>query len=170
MWLKHLPNALTGLRIAMAPYLFFLMWERDFETALWWFALAAITDALDGMAARRFNVTSRIGALLDPIADKILLSGSFAVLALAGAIPGWLAGLVLGRDILLLGGATVALQGAAARDLSPSVWGKWSTVTQMIYLLAVLAQMPSVTLARVTAVITLWSGAAYVWRFLAERK
>jgi cardiolipin synthase len=168
--LKHLPNLLTAARIVMAPYIFYLMWTNAYQTALLWFVAAAVTDALDGFFARRFQASSRLGAYFDPVADKILLSGSFLVLALAGAIPTSLAALVLGRDVLLLAGAAVALQAGVARDLTPSVWGKWSTVSQMVYLLAVLAGIPSVALATLTAAITLWSGAAYVWRFLSRAR
>ncbi len=161
----HLPNLLTLGRIAIAPYIFFLMWTAAFENALIWFGIAALTDALDGFLARRLGVSSRIGALLDPLADKILLSGSFLVLALAGAIPGWLAIVVLGRDALLLAGAAVALKARLPRDLAPSVWGKGSTVVQMLYLMAVLAGLPVGLFAYVTAAITVGSGAAYVWRY-----
>ena len=149
----------------MAPYIFYLMWTSAYRPALMWFAVAALTDLLDGFLARKFHVASRVGAYFDPVADKILLSGSFLVLALAGAIPTWLAALVLGRDAVLLAGASVALRGKAARDLSPSIWGKWSTIIQMLYLLAVLAEIPSAALALATAAITLWSGANYCWRF-----
>lgn len=154
----------------MAPYIFYLMWAHAYPTALWWFAAAAVTDALDGFLARRFDSASRVGAYLDPLADKILLSGAFLILALAGAIPAWLAVVVLGRDALLLAGAAIVLQSKAPRDLSPSVWGKWSTITQMAYLLAVLAEVPSAALAWITAGITLWSGADYVRRFFVNAR
>ena len=62
-----------------------------------WFIVIAVTDVVDGFLARRFNASSRLGAYLDPIADKVLLSGTFLVLALTGAMEGWLAVVVLGR-------------------------------------------------------------------------
>lgn len=168
--MKHLPNLLSAGRLAIAPYIFFLLWTAAFENALIWIGIAALTDALDGFLARRLGVCSRSGALLDPLADKILLSGSFLALALAGAAPGWLAAVVLGRDAVLLAGAVAALLARAPRDLAPSVLGKTSTVVQTLYVIAVLAASPVPLLAYVTAAITLWSGAAYIWRYFAPAR
>lgn len=163
--MRQLPNLLTLVRIAIAPYIFFLMWTGVYSNALIWFGLAALTDALDGFLARRLSASSRMGALLDPLADKILLSGAFLVLALAGAVPRWLAVLVLGRDALLLAGGAVVLKARLLRDLAPSVWGKASTAVQMLYLIAVLAGLAVPALAYLTAALTAWSGADYAVRF-----
>ena len=168
--LKHLPNLLTASRILMAPYIFYLMARSAYGAALVWFAAAAITDALDGFLARRLNSSSRIGAYFDPVADKILLSGSFLVLALAGAIPIWIAAVVLGRDALLVTGAAIALRSGTAMDLTPSVWGKWSTIVQIAYLATVLAEVPTSAGAWLTVAITLGSGVNYIWRFLVTAK
>ena len=150
----------------MAPYVFYLLWTASYRTALLWFAAAAVTDALDGFLARRLNSNSRLGAYLDPVADKILLSGSFVVLALTGASPWWLAAIVLGRDVLLLAGAAMALH----RDLSPSMWGKWSTVAQILYVLAVVARLPATALAWAIAGLAVISGAHYAMRLFSRNE
>jgi cardiolipin synthase len=138
--LKYIPNALSLVRAIAAPYVFYLLWTQQFNAVLICFALAAVTDALDGYTARLFQVTSRTGAYLDPIADKILLSGSFITLAVSGLIPTWVAVLVLGRDVLiLLFAAGALLLTTNRRDFPPSIWGKLSTVVQSFYILAVVA-------------------------------
>jgi len=93
---KHLPNLLTAARLALAPYLFLLMFRHQYSTIIPLFILIGVTDVVDGFLARRYGASSRLGAYLDPIADKVLLSGTFLVLALTGALEPWLAVVVLG--------------------------------------------------------------------------
>ncbi|HEV8146205.1 MAG TPA: CDP-alcohol phosphatidyltransferase family protein [Bryobacteraceae bacterium] len=137
--MKHVPNILSIARILAAPFLFVLLWRRQYERALIVMLLTGITDGLDGWIARRWSAQSRLGAILDPIADKLLLSGSFLVLALDRAIPAWLAWLVLGRDaLILLFAAAVLLFTKTRREFPPTWWGKASTVCQICFVLAVL--------------------------------
>jgi cardiolipin synthase (CMP-forming) len=131
---KHLPNLLTAARLALTPYLFFLMFRHQYRSIIPLFILVAVTDVADGFLARHFKASSRLGAYLDPLADKILLSGTFLVLALTGAIEFWLAAVVLGRDVLILATAGVLYLSSARRNFPPSVWGKFSTFVQVVYL------------------------------------
>ena len=105
MNLKHLPNAITGLRLAMAPVLLWLLWAGFYRDALWVALVAGASDAVDGLLAKRFGWQSRLGSLLDPIADKLLLGAAMAGLWLAQALPAWLVGLVLARDLVIVAGA-----------------------------------------------------------------
>jgi cardiolipin synthase len=174
---RQIPNLLSAARLALAPYIFYLLAVREYRAVLVWFGVAAITDALDGFLARRLGSHSRVGAYLDPLADKVLLSGSFLVLALNGAIPVWLAVVVLGRDALILVFAVGAmLVTKTRRSFPPSGWGKLSTIVQMVFVLAAVAYGAGWGDARVvralegmTAVLTVWSGANYAWRGLAQR-
>jgi len=109
------------------------MWRHSWVTVIVVFAIIGITDAVDGFIARRYQATSRLGAYLDPIADKVFLSGSFLVLALVGAIPAWLAIVVLGRDALILLAAGVLYLAKSRRNFPPSVWGKVSTLAQILF-------------------------------------
>jgi len=152
----------------MAPYIFYLMWNMAYDAALLWFAAAALTDFLDGFLARWLHADSPIGAYLDPVADKVLLSGSFLVLAWAGGIPVWLAVVVLGRDVLLLAGAALTLRNGSPTDLSPSIWGKWSTVAQIAYVVAVLGGWTEAPIGWVVAGLTLGSGIHYAQRLFAR--
>ena len=131
-------------------------------------AIASATDVLDGFLARRLQAGSKIGALLDPVADKVLLSGSFLTLGLKGVIPFWLMAIVLGRDLLILGFAIVALARKTRRDFPPSVWGKASTAAQIAYVLFAVGHEAAITplivatiLGWIAAALTLWSGIDY---------
>jgi cardiolipin synthase (CMP-forming) len=100
-----LPNALTLLRLLAIPVvLLLLLAERD-VAAVGVFVLAAITDFLDGVIARRWGGTSYLGAVLDPVADRLMLSSVAVVLALRGILPFWAVAILVGRDILALVGS-----------------------------------------------------------------
>jgi cardiolipin synthase len=167
----QVPNLLTAARLLAAPYILYLLWTGSFRIALVWFAIASATDVLDGHLARRFKAGSRLGALLDPIADKVLLSGSFLTLGWKSIIPISLTIFVLGRDILILCFALIALARGTRRDFPPSVWGKASTGAQIGYVLfavgheAGLAPLAIVTiLGWITFALTIWSGIDYARR------
>jgi cardiolipin synthase (CMP-forming) len=169
--LKHLPNLLTSARLLAAPYILYLLWTGGYRTALVWFAIASATDVLDGFLARRLRVVSKVGALLDPVADKVLLSGSFLTLGLKGAIPLWLMAIVLGRDFMILGFAIVALLRKTRRDFPPSVWGKASTAAQIAYVLFAVGHAAAITplivatiLSWISGTLTVWSGVDYLRR------
>jgi cardiolipin synthase len=117
------------------------MWRREYPAVLGWFLFCGITDGIDGWIARRWNAQSRLGAMLDPIGDKVLLSGSFLVLALDGAMAKWLAVLVLGRDVVILLAAAVLLLAKKKAELPPSWWGKASTVAQICYIVALVGHL-----------------------------
>jgi cardiolipin synthase len=99
--------------------------------------LAGLTDGLDGLLARSLNQKSALGAYLDPIADKLLLSSSFVVLALNQRIGWWLAALVLGRDVILLTAASVILVAGGYRPFPPSIYGKATTALQILLVFTV---------------------------------
>ena len=101
--------------------------------------LAGLTDGMDGLLARSLNQKSALGAYLDPIADKLLLSSSFVVLAFEGQIRWWLTILVLGRDVLILITATVILLASSYRSFPPSVYGKITTLVQILLVFNTLA-------------------------------
>ena len=122
----------------LVPVVWKLLWDRQYERALAVGFVATITDALDGFLARRLKAESRLGAYLDPIADKLLLGGSFLIFGLDRVIPWWLTAAVLGRDALILLFAAVARAFTTLREFPPSVWGKVSTLIQILTGLMVL--------------------------------
>src|SRR5271167_228978 len=102
--LLNFPNVLTLLRILSIPFFLALLSKHRYTYALYVFGLAALTDGLDGTVARWFDMRTEIGAYLDPFADKLLLVSAFVVLTLEDSFPGWLLGVVLIRDIVIVSG------------------------------------------------------------------
>jgi len=168
---KYLPNLLTAARLALTPYLFWLMVRHEYRTIIPWFIVIGVTDVVDGFLARRYQASSRLGAYLDPIADKVLLSGTFLVLALTGAMETWLAVVVLGRDVLILAAAGVLYLATSRRNFPPSPWGKLSTFVQILFLcfqigyLSGIAVAPAVTALKwLTVVLVVVSLSDYARR------
>jgi cardiolipin synthase (CMP-forming) len=164
------PNQLTLLRLGFLPLFIILVFYRRYSWALAILILAGLTDTMDGMLARTLNQKTSLGAYLDPIADKLLLSSSFVVLALNGQIRWWLTILVLGRDVLILTTAAVILVTAGYRSFPPSIYGKLTTTLQILLVFTVLAAVvfhqPALLLARrvlvyVVAGFTVFSGFHY---------
>jgi cardiolipin synthase (CMP-forming) len=131
------PNQLTFLRLGFLPFFIISIHYRRYDVALGILILAGLTDGLDGVLARSLNQKTALGAYLDPIADKLLLSSSFVILALSHKISWWLATLVLSRDIILLTAAAVILVVAGYRPFPPSIWGKFTTALQILLVFAV---------------------------------
>jgi len=131
------PNQLTFLRLGFLPFFIISIHYRRYDIALAVLIIAALTDGLDGLLARSLNQRTALGAYLDPIADKLLLSSSFVVLALNRKISWWLAILVLSRDVLLLTSAAVILVVAGYRLFQPSIYGKLTTALQIMLVFAV---------------------------------
>ena len=131
--------------------------------------LAGITDAADGYLARHYGWTSRAGAYLDPVADKLLLVTVFVSLGLTAVVPGWLAVLVVARDGVILAMVAAGLLFTKHRKFPPTIWGKISTTVQIVTALVAVAGcatgfgVPEVFIWA-TALTTAWSGAHYVWR------
>jgi cardiolipin synthase len=132
------PNQLTFLRLAFLPFFIIAIKYERYTIALGILVIAGLSDGLDGLLARNLNQRTPLGAYLDPIADKLLLSSSYFVLALKGKISWWLAILVLGRDVLLLAACAVILLVVGYRPFPPSVWGKATTFFEILLIVMVL--------------------------------
>jgi cardiolipin synthase len=171
-WLT-LPNVFTLARLALAPFILSAIVERRHRMALALFVAAAVTDAFDGYLARKMGAATAAGAYLDPISDKMLLSGVYVALAVIGSVPVWLLIVIFGRDLLILIAAATALLLTRLRAFPPSRWGKASTILQALTAAAFLARNAGVLPAwRVladaliwpTAALTIASGVHYGWR------
>ena len=134
----NLPNSLTILRILLIPVFIGLLLHGQHNYALGVIILAGITDALDGTIARMANQRTKLGAYLDPLADKLLLTASFATLAMIHLVPLWVAILVVSRDLILLVGTLLAQLTDLRLDITPTVWGKATTVLQLAYVILLL--------------------------------
>jgi cardiolipin synthase len=128
-------NLITLFRMVLVPVFGVLWWHHEYLPALIVFIAAGISDVLDGFLARFLDQRSRLGQLLDPAADKLMMFVSFVVAALQGIVPYWLAALVIGRDVLLAAGSalvTVLLPGRFGPDRwHPTRLGKYATFAQL---------------------------------------
>ena len=163
-----LPNALTVARALLVIPVIGLIAIGDAGVALAVFLVAAATDALDGPLARRRGATTALGAALDPLADKVLVVGALAALALRGIAPMWAVLLILGRELV-----AVELRARSSRELRASLDGKAKTVLQVTATLGLLASAawPSAglgpaanALVVAAAALTLLSGVRLVLR------
>jgi cardiolipin synthase len=171
--LRSIPNLITIARLCLVPLVLRAIWNREYEWALLWCAVAGVTDALDGFLARLFKATSRAGAYLDPIADKLLLSGVYFMLGYDRVIPWWLTAVVFGRDALMLVSIGIAMLTTDLRNFPPTIWGKVSTAIQIVTALMILLKgimywsQEWYTVERwliyLTVVATCWSAAHYLW-------
>jgi cardiolipin synthase len=177
--LANLPNVICFVRILLVfPIMWFLV-QSDYQNALLLIVIAGFSDGVDGFLARRFGWTSRIGGLLDPLADKLLFVAVFAALSWNGLVPIWLFAVVIGRDIVIVSGAFAYEFLIGPVEPNPSRVGKLNTVVALLYLFFVMAWQiygwpPPVSITIVGAavfVVSLVSGLDYVltWSRLALR-
>ena len=135
-----LPNAISLLRIVLVVPVAWLILRGQHTQALYLFMLAGISDGVDGFLAKRFRWQSDLGALLDPVADKLLLMTSFAALYFGNLIPLWLAVLVVGRDLIIVGGAIAYHVLIQTVKGAPTRVSKLNTALELLFVVAVLAQ------------------------------
>jgi cardiolipin synthase len=173
-----IPNLLSLLRMALVVPFIIALLNGQVKRALVVVAVAGISDVLDGFIARFFNQRSLLGTYLDPLADKLLVTAAYIILALPGLrhagafqIPSWVTVVVIARDVLLVVVALVLYLAAGVRSFPPSVLSKVTTVFQIgavvvVLLTGVWAELDSAALVLVYAVafLTLASGLDYVWR------
>jgi len=139
--LNNLPNFITALRILLVFPTAWYLWEAQYAEAFVLMIVTGLSDALDGYLARRFNATSELGAMLDPLADKFLVASVFVVFTLQGHIPMWVAVIVLGRDFTILVGAMVYKMLYEAVEIAPTFLSKSNTAIQIVTLCLVLASL-----------------------------
>jgi len=172
-----IPNLISVLRMGLVPLFIIAVLEGQSLRALVLFLLAGLTDALDGFIARFANQQSLLGAYLDPIADKILLTSAYIALTIPSLnhgvqIPVWITVLVIARDLLMVVVALILYLAVGLRSFPPSILSKINTATQVAAVLVVLlsALLPDLesiatTLLYLVAVLTVSSGLHYVIRY-----
>ena len=172
--LIHGPNLLTLFRIAAVPIIIILMLFPNrfcvFVAALV-FSAAAITDYLDGFYARKRNMVTTLGKIMDPVADKLLVSSAFIMLAALGWVPAWMVCIIIGRELAVTGLRNIIAE--KGQDLSASNLGKFKTGFQIAAIIPLMIHFPFLGL-NVQAigqlflwgalVLTIWSGADYFIR------
>jgi len=136
----NLPNLITMGRLLLVPMAIWLILEAHYAAAFWVFVGAGVSDGFDGFIAKRFNRRTRLGALLDPVADKTLLVSVYVTLGWVGALPKWLVILVVFRDVMIVGGFLLIQTTAAPKHFDPLYVSKFNTLAQIALVSLVLAQ------------------------------
>ncbi len=137
----NLPNLITLVRLCSVPVTIWLILNQRYGAAFWLFVAAGLSDALDGYIAKRFDRRTRLGAVLDPAADKALLTGVYLTLGLAGQLPLWLVVLVVLRDALIVLGFVAIRATGARKPLGPLYISKVNTLVQITLVGFVLARL-----------------------------
>ena len=171
------PNQITLLRLGFLPIFLILISYEQYRWALLVLVAAGLSDAVDGLLARKLNQRSPLGAYLDPIADKLLLSSSFIILAFKQKLAWWLTIIVLSRDVLILMVAVVILLISGYRPFPPSFYGKLTTALQilLVFMIVLSAAYPHPGLAPVNrfliyAVTGLTVFSAFHYSFTTSRR
>jgi cardiolipin synthase len=166
----NLPNILTLIRVLLIPVFVILIINKLFQWALFTFAIAGITDGIDGLIARITHQRTELGAYLDPIADKLLLFSAFISLVIIEMIPSWLVVIVITRDVIILIGFSVMFLTSYHPKINPSLLSKVTTAFQIITIILALMAGYSSTLKQLfmiviygTAAITILSGSHYIY-------
>jgi cardiolipin synthase len=137
--LSNIPNAICVVRILLVFPIVLTLLSGSYPMALVLMFVAGVSDGLDGFLAKRFNWSSRIGGLLDPVADKMLLVAVFLTLAWVGLVPVWLAAVVILRDLIIVGGAFAYQRFIGNVDPDPSIVSKINTALQLLYVVIVVS-------------------------------
>jgi len=173
-----LPNLISCLRIALVVPLIVMILAGRYEFALVVAGIAGVSDGVDGWLARRFHWQSRLGSILDPVADKVMLVGCLVALGWLHEAPRWMVALVVVRDAVITLGALAWYRLLRNFQARPSWLSKATTVAQIGFVLLVLAaqafgwQVPMGVPVWIVAILTLASGVDYVvrWSLLARRE
>lgn len=164
------PNILSLMRLFSVPVAVWFLLSERYDVTFWLFGAAAITDAIDGFLAKRFNMETQLGKVIDPLADKSLLVGAYVTLGFLGQLPDWLVIMVVFRDLIIVGGYMLLHLLDVAPGIRPLAISKINTTAQIVLVVAVLLELgfglvqPGLreVLVWVAAATTLASGTAYV--------
>jgi cardiolipin synthase (CMP-forming) len=165
-----IPNIITLGRIILVPVIVWAIASSQMEIAFAIFVIAGVSDAVDGFLAKRFNMASELGALLDPLADKALLVSIYVALGIWGAVPRWIVILVVSRDIMIVSAVILSWVVDKPVPLKPLPVSKLNTVAQIVLAGVVMAALgfdfdasvAMVLLTPLVAALTLLSVAFYV--------
>ena len=169
--MHHVPNALTLLRLLLIPVLVVLLARHGYGTAVVVFLISALSDFADGVIARRWNARTRLGAIADPVVDKLTMLTVTLTLAVQRLLPLWLVAAIVVRDLVIVGGALAYHYTVGRYDMAPTLLSKLNTAIEFLTLAVVLgsaadmvgASFPLPMLFALLMATIVASGAQYVW-------
>lgn len=177
-WFSSLPNFITIGRLILTPTVIAMIVERNWSAAFVLFAVAGLSDALDGWLARTFHLQSELGAILDPIADKALIVSMYVTLAIVDALPAWLVIMVVSRDLMITGAVSLSWLMERPVAVRPHISSKATTAAQLLLAGVILAghayglHVPilDVALISLVAALTVASACVYLWLWVQHMR
>jgi cardiolipin synthase len=136
-----IPNIITLGRILLVPVIIWAITAGEMKAAFVVFVIAGVSDAVDGFLAKRFNMSSELGALLDPLADKALLVSIYVALGIGNAAPRWLVIMVVSRDVMIVSAVIISWLFERPMPMKPLMVSKLNTVAQVAFAALVLASL-----------------------------
>lgn len=181
---RYIPNAISIIRIIMVVPIAFCLWNENYLTALILFLVGGLSDGLDGFLARRYHWETKLGVILDPMGDKLMMLTAYLLLGWYALLPWWLVALVIGRDLIIVIGTLLYRRVIGEAKLKPLFISKLNTAVQIVLvLLVMLSQVISIpalvteSFIWIVVVTTLLSGYAYInewgrrsWRILKGKE
>lgn len=172
--IKILPNLITMARIISVPFIISLLLDQEYVFAFWLFVAAGVSDGVDGFLAKRYDATTRLGAYMDPLADKVLLTALFVTLGIQGILPTWLVVLAVSRDLTIIGSVLLTNSMGYEIEIRPQYMSKVNTLFQITLVLMVLGTLAfpiddsriltyGVPIVALTTVLS-WVG--YLWSWI----
>ena len=169
--MEQIPNIITVLRMFAILPICWLLWQDAFVPAIYCLIFAGLSDGLDGFLARRYGWATRLGAMLDPLADKLFIVSIMLLFGAKGYLPEWLVLLALGRDCIIVGGAILYRYITGTLEMRPLLISKLNTACQILLLLMMLLHVGFSPLSSgvilglqaLVTITTVFSGFAYVY-------
>jgi cardiolipin synthase (CMP-forming) len=172
--IKIVPNLITMGRIISVPFIISFLLDAEYLFAFWLFFIAGASDGIDGYLAKRFDARTRLGAYMDPVADKALLTALYVSLGVQGILPAWLVVLVVSRDVSIIGSILLSSAMGYELEIRPQFMSKVNTLFQITFVFVVLASLAfSIDDLRIltygvpaVAATTLLSWLGYLWSWV----
>ena len=171
--MKYVPNTLSAVRIIMAPLfpvIYFLPTERSGLYAALWYALAFLTDVLDGKIARKYNIVSDVGRMLDPMGDKLIAVAAVACLTIDRRLPIWALAVLVVKELAMVAGG-IFIHGQLKTDMpSANIIGKSATLLMMLTIVSMLLfdipNMAAITMISATVLLSVAALISYIFVFV----
>jgi cardiolipin synthase len=168
---EQIPNLISLIRFLLIPPAVWALFHDRALLSLALFTVAGVSDGIDGYLARRYGWITRLGSILDPLADKFMMAGIYLSLGWLGELPWWLVGTVFGRDILIIGGALAYHFIKGRYEMEPHILSKLNTLLQILLVVSVLFSLAVIRLPELyldsliylVLLSTVLSGATYLW-------
>lgn len=155
--MRNIPNFISFLRILLVPPVVFYLLEQNYMPALILFAIAGISDGIDGWLAKHFNWQSALGEILDPLADKLLLVSTYICFSWLELLPQWLVVSVILRDVVIIAGGVLYRVNFGKVEIKPSYVSKFNTLMQIVLIVVMLVSLVWFSIDELIMTVLIWT-------------